>query len=104
MHQLKKQEPHGDLVDAPLIRLVIEQCPDHVFHQILHREHISHLEMQKAGVPGVIAQAAHQEIPQQIFLLPHHLKGGIKKLRQNDEVHSDIALSGRQNLLGGMLV
>ena len=46
IQQLKKQKSHRDLITASLIGNVIEDRPDHILDQILHRENISHMKIQ----------------------------------------------------------
>ena len=52
----------------------------------------------------LLPQTADQKIPEIIFLFPQHLKRGVEKLRQNNEIDRDIVLSGRKDLLHGVLV
>ena len=60
--------------------------------------------MQVIAVLVFLPQAADKEVPQRIFLFPHHPESCIKKFRQNDKIYRNITFSRRLDLLNGILI
>ena len=96
--QLLKQQAHGGLL-LPGVLLVEHQRPDHVLHQVLNRQHVRHAEVQIARAAGLAAETAHQKPADQSVPLPQHPQRHVKELRQQNQVHRQIPLPRRLDLL-----
>ena len=104
MHKMPQQQTHGSLVHGLHSFPLMHKGPHQVLHQVLDRQHIRNLEMKIASVPGIVAEASHNKIPQQILLLPHHAEGRIKKFGKNDKIHRNVILTRRLDFLDRVLV
>ena len=62
------------------------------------------MEIQPACLPVAAAQRPDKEIPELIFLAPHHLKRSVKKFRQDNEIHRNVILPRRKDLLNRILI
>ena len=103
VQQLQQKQSHGELVGPPLVRLLVDQGPDHVLRQVLHRQQPRRLEVEVFSPAVVLAEGADQE-PGNGVVLPHHLEGGVEELRQHHEVHGDVVGSCREDFVAGVLV
>ena len=101
--QLQKQQPHRKLVE-PSVRLVaVNGGPDEILNQILHGDKVGGVKLQrKRG--GILAREAVQKEIAHDVPLTQHSKSRMKKLRQHNDVHADIALPGRENLMAARLI
>ena len=101
IEQLQKKQPHGQLVDLPFVRRVVDERPDQVFHQILDGRYVRDLKMKVSRRPAAVFQAVHQETAQRRLLVPHHPERAVEKFRKDDEVDGNVFSAGGQDLLPG---
>ena len=45
IHELQKEESHGDLIGAAFVWLFVVQSPDEIFYQILDGQNVCHVKM-----------------------------------------------------------
>lgn len=103
IHELQKEQAHGDLVGTALVGLFVVQRPNEIFHKVLDRQDIRSFKVKIMDILAAVLQTLDDKGAQHIVLCADHTKGLAEKFRQDDKINGNVVISRGVYFLGGSL-